>query len=245
MVRQNILHLERFNMHKKRIAIAIDGPGGAGKSTIAKHLAKELDILYLDTGAMYRACGLKAARQNMDLQDREAVAQMLDDTKVDIRFVSGLQRVFLDDEDVSEAIRTPEMSVWASDISVLPCCRKKLVALQREIAADRSVVMDGRDIGSYVLPQAELKIFLTATPEVRAMRRYKELVDKGDGTTTYDHVLQELAYRDQQDSSREFAPLVCTPDAYRVDTSEMDIDTVVRTILNLYEEKICDQETKE
>ena len=150
-------------------------------------------------------------------------------------------RVFLDDEDVSEAIRTPEMSVWASDISVLPCCRHKLVALQREIAADRSVVMDGRDIGSYVLPDAELKVFLTATPAVRATRRYKELREKGDTTTTYQAVFDDLVYRDKQDSSRAFAPLVCTPDAHRIDTSEMDIDTVLETLLHLYQEQIRDR----
>lgn len=215
--------------------IAIDGPGGAGKSTVAKAVASRLSILYLDTGAMYRACGLKASRLGLSPADVGAIEAMLCGTDVDVRFVEGVQHVFLDDEDVSALIRTPEVSVWASDISAIPACRLKLVDLQREIAAVRSVVMDGRDIGSYVLPDADVKIFLTASVEIRARRRFEELRARGDETVAYADVLRDLQYRDHQDSNRDFAPLVCAPDAQSIDTSGMDIDEVVQAVLDIYE----------
>lgn len=218
------------------ITIAIDGPGGAGKSTVAKRIAEELNILYLDTGAMYRACGLKAAGQGLSPDDWAGIEKMLQETKVDVRFVDGNQHVFLDEEDVTGLIRTPEISVWASDISAVPACRLMLVETQRAIAADRSVVMDGRDIGSYVLPDANIKIFLTASAEERANRRYKELQEKGQATT-YEEVLADLQYRDQQDSNRAFAPLVCVPEAVRLDTTDMDIEETVRTALALIRKK--------
>lgn len=215
--------------------IAIDGPGGAGKSTVAKAVARRLNILYLDTGAMYRACGLKASRLGLSAADTGAIEAMLRETDIDVRFVDGDQHVFLDDEDVSARIRTPEISVWASDISAIPACRLKLVELQRAIAAVRSVVMDGRDIGSYVLPDADVKIFLTASAEIRARRRFEELRARGDETADYADVLRDLQYRDHQDANRAFAPLVCAPDAHAIDTSGMDIEAVVQAVLDIYE----------
>lgn len=215
------------------IAIAIDGPAGAGKSTIAKKIADRLSILYLDTGAMYRACGLKASRLGLRPDQVSEIEAMLQETNVDVRFVDGVQHVFLDDEDVNDKIRTPEISVWASDISAIPACRLKMVEAQRAIAARRSVVMDGRDIGSYVLPDAPVKIFLTADIDERARRRHLELQQRGDTQTTLQAVKDDLAYRDHQDSTRAFAPLVCVPDAHRLDTTDLNIDQSVAAVLDI------------
>lgn len=199
--------------------IAIDGPSGSGKSTLAKALSRKLGILYLDTGAMYRACGLKALKEGISPKDEACVGKMLDTLEIDIRFVGGEQHVFLDGEDVSARIRTPEVSVAASDISAIPAVRMKMVAMQREIAQSRSVVLDGRDIGSYVLPNARFKFFLTADPEERARRRLAELAERGIHTQTYEEVLADILYRDKQDSSRAFAPLMKMPDAIEIDTT--------------------------
>ncbi len=222
---------------KKHISIAIDGPGGAGKSTVAKRLAAELGILYLDTGAMYRACGLKALDRGLDLHSKAGQAEaekMLAETVVDVRFVAGEQRVFLDGVDVSDRIRTPAISRAASDISALPACRLKLVELQQAIARAQSVVMDGRDIGSYVLPDADLKIYLTATVAERAARRYEEMRAAGKEADLA-AVQADLRYRDEQDKNRSFAPLVCCSDAHKIDSTDLDIDGVVRRIKLLYE----------
>ncbi len=201
------------------LQIAIDGPSGSGKSTLAKAVSKKLGILYLDTGAMYRACGLKAILSGISPKDEELVGKMLETLDIDIRFVDGEQRIFLDKRDVSSDIRTPEVSVAASDISSLPAVRIKMVAMQREIAGARSVVLDGRDIGSYVLPDADYKFFLTADPQERAKRRLEELALRGITTQTYEEVLADIRYRDYQDSNRAFAPLVKTPDAIEIDTT--------------------------
>lgn len=212
------------------INIAIDGPSGAGKSTVAKAIAKALGILYLDTGAMYRALALKAFRLGVDPNDAAAVEAFLPDVTVDVRYVEGQMQLYLDGEEVSPYIREHHISKGASDISRIPKVRLKLVELQRAIAAKNDVVLDGRDITSYVLPDARYKFFLTASPEVRAKRRYEELTAKGQDVS-YEQILKDVIERDYNDSHRAFAPLVQTEDSVYVDSSDMTIDEVVATIL--------------
>lgn len=212
-------------------AIALDGPAGAGKSTIARKVAEHYGILYLDTGAMYRAMGWKAISIGIAPQNDHAVESMLCNTRLDVRFQNGEQRVFVDDKDVSDLIRTPEMSKAASDISALTCVRKHLVELQRQLAASRPLVIDGRDIGTYVLPDAPWKFFLTATAEERAQRRLLQLRSKGDDKTTLEEVVVDINYRDKQDSSREVAPLRQADDAILLDTTHLSIDQVITAII--------------
>lgn len=219
------------------MAIALDGPAGAGKSTIARRVAEQLGILYLDTGAMYRAIGIKALQQGLSPKDEPAVAAMLKTTDLDIRFVDGAQQVWLDGIDVSEAIRTPEASKAASDVSTLPVVRRSLVDIQRSIAGRQSLIMDGRDIGTYVLPDAPHKFFLTASIDERARRRLLDLQNRGNATATLDEVKADIEYRDQQDSQRSFAPLKQADDAILVDSTTMTIDEVVATIISLIEKK--------
>lgn len=209
--------------------IAIDGPAGAGKSTIAKLLAAKLGILYLDTGAMYRAVGLKALNTSVDISDAAAVEKMLADTKIDVTQENGVQHVYLDGNDVSSAIRENAVSKAASDISAVPCVRYKMVELQREIASRCDTVLDGRDIGTFVLPNAEYKIFLTASAEERAKRRYAELKAKGS-TLTLEQIKDDIVKRDYNDSHRTLAPLKKADDATEVDTTAMSIDDVVGRI---------------
>ena len=209
--------------------IAIDGPAGAGKSTIAKLLAAKLGILYLDTGAMYRAVGLKALNIGVDISDAAAVEKMLADTKIDVTQENGVQHVYLDGNDVSSAIRENAVSKAASDISAVPCVRYKMVELQREIASRCDTVLDGRDIGTFVLPNAEYKIFLTASAEERAKRRYAELKAKGS-TLTLEQIKDDIVKRDYNDSHRTLAPLKKADDATEVDTTAMSIDDVVGRI---------------
>lgn len=209
--------------------IAIDGPAGAGKSTIAKLLAAKLGILYLDTGAMYRAVGLKALNTGVDISDAVAVEKMLADTKIDVTQENGVQHVYLDGNDVSSAIRENAVSKAASDISAVPCVRYKMVELQREIASRCDTVLDGRDIGTFVLPNAEYKIFLTASAEERAKRRYAELKAKGS-TLTLEQIKDDIVKRDYNDSHRTLAPLKKADDATEVDTTAMSIDDVVGRI---------------
>ncbi len=209
--------------------IAIDGPAGAGKSTIAKLLAAKLGILYLDTGAMYRAVGLKALNTGVDISDAAAVEKMLADTKIDVTQENGVQHVYLDGNDVSSAIRENAVSKAASDISAVPCVRYKMVDLQREIASRCDTVLDGRDIGTFVLPNAEYKIFLTASAEERAKRRYAELKAKGS-TLTLEQIKDDIVKRDYNDSHRTLAPLKKADDATEVDTTAMSIDDVVGRI---------------
>lgn len=212
--------------------IAIDGPSGSGKSTLARAVSQILGILYLDTGAMYRACGLKAILSGIAPNDEAPVTKMLENIDIDIRFIDGTQHVFLDGEDVSSAIRKPEVSVAASDISAIPSVRMKMVAMQREIAGTRNVVLDGRDIGSFVLPDAKYKFFLTADPEERAKRRLEELKLRGIAGETYENVLADILYRDKQDSTRAFAPLKKMPDAIEIDTTANTREETLNALLN-------------
>ena len=203
--------------------IAIDGPSAAGKSTIAKLLAKELGVEYIDTGAMYRAVALKAIQSGADIDDEAELALLLDSTDIDL---AGTQ-VLLDGEDVSGRIRTEDVSMQASRISAIPAVRKKLVALQREIGGRKSVVMDGRDIGSNVFPDAEYKFFITASPGVRAERRRKELADRGEDVP-FENVLADIEKRDWDDSHRDLNPLIQTDDAILIVTDDLSIEKVLK-----------------
>lgn len=217
--------------------IALDGPAGSGKSTVAKALAKDYNILYLDTGAMYRACGLKALRLGIDLKNPEEVEKMLPKLDVRVEYRDGKQHTLLDGEDVSEEIRENRVSMAASDVSAYRAVREKMVEMQREIARKMSCVIDGRDIGSAVLPDAKYKFFVTADSKVRAMRRYKELAARGE-TVDFQSLHNEILLRDKQDSEREFSPLVQAEDAVVIDTSEMQIEDVVSKIKALIQTKI-------
>ncbi len=208
------------------IRIAIDGPGGAGKSTIAKLVGDKLGLEYIDTGAMYRAVGLKLNRKGIKPDDLISISNVLEETTID--FVNG--KIILDGDDVSDIIRTQEISKFASIYSQIPEVRSKLVDIQRRIAAGKSVIMDGRDIGTNVLTDAELKVFLTADSMVRARRRYEELRSKGVNANL-DDIHEEIKDRDYQDMNRKLNPLVQAEDAIRLDTSDMTIDEVVNTIV--------------
>lgn len=224
---------------RNKINIAIDGPAGAGKSTIAKAIARELGIAYLDTGAMYRACGLKALNLGIDCFDAEQITQMIQDTSIDITYEGGVQKVWLDGTDVTSLIRTQEVSKAASDIGTNANVRKKLVHLQQTIAADKSVVMDGRDIAMYVLPNADFKFYVTASVEERAKRRYKDLYESNTlNGRSMDDLIIEIAARDYVDMNREAAPLRPADDAEIVDTSCLTADEAVEYILT----KIMDKE---
>ncbi len=212
--------------------IAIDGPAGAGKSTIAKLVAKELGFLYVDTGAMYRAIALYLLENEVDYNEESSLLAALDKINIEIRYIDGQQRVILNDRDVSDLIRREEVGNAASTTSALKPVRAKLLDLQREIAAKNDVIMDGRDIGTNILPNAELKIYLTASVEVRAERRYKELVEKGE-TPDLEEVKKGIEQRDYQDMNRDIAPLRQAEDAVLVDTSYMTIDEVVAKITEL------------
>ncbi|MBQ8949765.1 MAG: (d)CMP kinase [Eubacterium sp.] len=212
--------------------IAIDGPAGAGKSTIAKLVAKELGFLYVDTGAMYRAIALYLLENKVDYNEESSLLAALGKINIEIRYIDGQQRVILNDRDVSDLIRREEVGNAASTTSALKPVRAKLLDLQREIAAKNDVIMDGRDIGTNILPNAELKIYLTASVEVRAERRYKELVEKGE-TPDLEEVKKGIEQRDYQDMNRDIAPLRQAEDAVLVDTSYMTIDEVVAKITEL------------
>ena len=216
------------------IRIAIDGPGGAGKSTIAKLVGDKLGLEYIDTGAMYRAVGLKLNRQGIKPDDLISISNVLEETTID--FVNG--KIILDGDDVSDIIRTQEISKFASIYSQIPEVRSKLVDIQRRIAAGKSVIMDGRDIGTNVLTDAELKVFLTADSMVRARRRYEELRSKGVNANL-DDIHEEIKERDYQDMNRKLNPLVQAEDAIRLDTSDMTIDDVVNTIVAMAARVSC------
>lgn len=211
-------------------AIAIDGPTGAGKSTIARRAAERLGFIYVDTGALYRTIGLSMLRRGINLSDAAAVAAGLDGLKVSLRFQGGEQRVLLGDEDVSGEIRTAEVSMAASKVSAVPAVREFLFQLQRDMAKTNNVIMDGRDIGTVVLPNADVKIFLTASPEIRARRRFEEMIAKGM-QTTYEEVLSDLEQRDYNDTHRAIAPLKPAPDAVTIDTSGDTFDQAVERVL--------------
>ncbi len=212
----------------ERIVIAIDGPAGAGKSTISKIIAKRLNIEYIDTGAMYRAIALKTLNNNIDIEDIDGIGNLLKNT--DINFNSG--KIYLDGVDVSNKIRTPEMSNLSSKISTIPIVREKLVNLQRDMAAKKSLVMDGRDIGTNVLKDAKYKIYLTATVEERASRRYNEFCRK-KLDVTFENICQDIAARDKNDMERQINPLYMAEDANLVDTTGKTIDEVVNEIINI------------
>lgn len=214
------------------INIAIDGPAGAGKSTVARAVAKKLGILYLDTGAMYRAMALKAMREGIDPNDKEQVLPLLECTEIYAKNIGGTQHTYLDGEDVSGLIRTPEISRGASDISAIPDVRIKLAQIQRNIAHTSDVVMDGREIGSYVIPECENKFYVTASVDERARRRLLELKEKGrDNGMTVEDMAKDIAERDYNDSHRAFAPLLRLPEAILVDTTDLTIDEAVNAVL--------------
>ena len=215
------------------ITIAIDGPGGAGKSTIAKLVAKRLDIDYIDTGAMYRAIAYKTVNENIDINDDKSIRTMLDDTEID--FIGG--SIYLDGQCVDKQIRTPEISQMASKVSALGPVREKLVELQRKMGHEKSVIMDGRDIGTNVLTDAAYKFFMTASAEERARRRYKELIEKGE-SVTFEQVLSDINQRDKNDMERELNPLRKAEDATEIDTTGLSIEEVADVILkNIVSEK--------
>ncbi len=214
-------------------SIAIDGPAGAGKSTIAKKVSAELGYIYLDTGAMYRAVALKAIESGVATKSREDLIRIIDNINIEITHHDNVQKIFLDGRDVSEDIRTGEVSTGAANVAAIKEVRLKMVELQRKIAGEKDVVMDGRDIGSYVLPQANLKIFLTADIDERAKRRYEELVLKGQ-QVNLDEVREDMRNRDNNDMSRAFAPLKKVPDAVEIDSTSMTIDEVAERILYFY-----------
>lgn len=218
------------------INVAIDGPAGAGKSTIAKAAAKELGFIYVDTGALYRAVAYNAVKNGV-IDDEQGIISMLDDTKVELKYADGVQSVYLNGEDVSDFIRTPEISMGASKVSAIPQVRAFLLNLQREIAKTNNVIMDGRDIATVVLPDAEAKIFLFASPECRAERRYKELVEKGENVS-FDDVLKDVNQRDYQDSHREIAPLKPSEESIMADTSELTLQESIDLIVNTIKERI-------
>ncbi|MDE7192733.1 MAG: (d)CMP kinase [Oscillospiraceae bacterium] len=221
----------------KYISVAIDGPVGAGKSTIARAAAGKLGFVYVDTGALYRAVGLYCYRKGIDMKRASAVVAQLDEISLEIKRINGTQHVFLNEKDVSEEIRLPEISMAASAVSSVPEVRTALLDMQRIIAENNDVIMDGRDIGTVVLPNADVKIFLTASSEIRAKRRYDELRAKGR-EVTFEEVLDDLNKRDYDDSHRAAAPLRAAEDAVVADTSGLDFEQSVELVCGLIKERL-------
>ena len=223
---------------KKHFSIAIDGPGGAGKSTLAKAVAKKLNILHVDTGAIYRTIGYAAFSRGLDAKDESQIAPLLKEIQIDMAFdETGGQKMLLDGKDVSTEIRLPEISMYASNVSALPCVRAYLLEMQRDIALRRSVIMDGRDIGTVVFPDAELKLFMTADPKVRAVRRYEELRARGDDVSL-EEIERNIRARDRADQEREVSPLRMAPDAVVLNNSDMTLAQQMEWIEPILEEKI-------
>ena len=226
-------------MMNNTVAIAVDGPSGAGKSSLSKRCAKAFGFMYVDTGAIYRTVGLAALRRGIDRKDSEKISGLLPELSIELKYnEAGEQRMLLNGEDVSDEIRKPEVSICASDVSSLPVVRAFLMDMQRSLALRYNVIMDGRDIGTVVLPNADLKIFLTASAEARAQRRWKELQQKGI-ESDYLSVLTDIRYRDEQDSSRAAAPLRKAEDAVELDTTELDFEESFAAMSQLIIEKLC------
>ncbi|GHU82149.1 cytidylate kinase [Clostridia bacterium] len=219
------------------IAVAIDGPAGAGKSTIAKKAAHDLGFIYVDTGALYRAVGLNFINTNTGIKDEAAVGALLAQTNIELKFINGEQRVLLNGEDVSDVIRTPKASMMASDVSALPPVRAFLLDLQQNIAQTNNVIMDGRDIGTVVLPNAQVKIFLTASAKCRAKRRYNQLKEAGQ-EADFDSILNDIEIRDYNDSHRDIAPLKPAADSILVDTSDEELEDSLARLISLINEKL-------
>ena len=217
---------------EKIINIAIDGPGGAGKSTISNAVAKKLDILYVDTGALYRTIGLFVRSKNIEPTDAEAVTAILPEISIEVKYENSAQVIYLNGINHGDAIRTPEMSMYASHVSAIPAVRAFLLETQKQIAKTNSVIMDGRDIGTVILPNADVKIFLTASAEERATRRYNELCARGQ-TVRYEDVLAEMNQRDEQDSSRAIAPAKPAEDAIILDNSDLNFEQSVDAIIEI------------
>ncbi len=225
-------------MKEKTFSIAIDGPAGAGKSTLARRAASALGFVYVDTGAIYRTVGYHMWMMGIGPKDQDGIRRCLDDVNISVEYDgAGVQHMILNGTDVSDEIRTPLMSSYASGVSAQPCVRDFLLDMQRGIARSHNVVMDGRDIATVVLPRADVKIFLTASPEVRARRRFEELTAKGE-KVRYESVLEDMKARDKQDSTRAIAPLRCAPDAVKLDTSGMDLDAAEAAILEIVRRKL-------
>lgn len=221
----------------KQIAVAIDGPSGAGKSTIAKVAAQRLGFIYVDTGALYRAIGLFVSRCGIDADDKEAIAKVLPEISIALQYKDGVQRVILCGEDVSEQIRTSEIAFYASKVSAVPAVRAFLLDTQRSMATTQNVIMDGRDIGTVVLPEAAVKIYLTASAACRAERRYKELIQKGE-RLTLEEVLRDVEQRDMQDSTREIAPLRQAADAVLLCTDALNLEESIEAVMALIEQSL-------
>ncbi|MDD5923333.1 MAG: (d)CMP kinase [Clostridia bacterium] len=219
------------------IAIAIDGPAGAGKSTIARMAAKELGFIYVDTGALYRTIGVAVSRAGTDTENEKDLKELLNKINIELAFEDGVQKVILDGEDVSEAIRTPDASMMASKVSAIPMVRESLLDLQRNLAKKNNVIMDGRDIGTVILPDAQVKVFLTASPEVRAKRRYDELLAKGKDVS-FDDVLSDMILRDKNDSEREIAPLKPASDSVLADTSDDNLEEAISRVVSIIKDKL-------
>ena len=220
----------------KKPIIAIDGPAASGKSTTARLLAARLGLVYLDTGAMYRACALQAERLALSLEDSVNIGTMMDEIELKVEFADGVNHIFLGDEDVSQEIRSEHISKQASLISALPSVRLKMVELQRKIASKGGVILDGRDIGSYVFPDADFKFYLVATAQIRAKRRFDELVNKGFDAD-FDDVLQDIQQRDESDANRALAPLKKMPDAIEIDTGSLSIKEQVNLLYDAIKER--------
>ncbi len=224
-------------MNQDVIAVAIDGPAGAGKSTIARAAAAQLGFVYVDTGALYRTIGLAVCRRGIAGTDTQGIVDTLPAIQVALTYQDGAQHVLLDGEDVSDAIRTPQISAYASQVSAVPAVRAYLLDLQRDMARRQSVIMDGRDIGTVILPDAKVKIFLTASPEKRAARRYAELREKGEDVTV-EGILADMERRDALDASRAVAPLRQAEDAVRVDTSDLTLEQSIQAVLTVIRDKM-------
>lgn len=218
------------------ISIAIDGPGGAGKSTVSRRAAEHFGFLYVDTGAIYRTIGLAAARKGIDTRDKNAVITMLPELAIELKYLDGEQKMFLDGEDVSKTIRLPEVSMYASNVSAMQEVRDFLTDMQRDIAKKNNVIMDGRDIGTVILPNADLKIFLTASLKARALRRYKELIAKGE-TQSLEDVMLDMKKRDDQDTNRTAAPLVAADDAVLLDSGDLTLEETIDAVCALIIER--------